>query len=303
MGAAVKSSLTDRKMLDETKYARIERPQVTAVVPVYNEERCIKDCILSLKNQTIPVEIIIVDDGSTDHSIATCEALGVKVLRQSHKGPGAARNLGARNANGNILVLSDADMTFASDYVERLIEPIVDSQAIATCHWNERVANWENPWARCQTWTLGLPDRMRQPPVIPDHEYIYRAVRKDFFSQSNGFSEEEGRGDDSSISRRTGILSKIVPEAVCYHRNVSSLKECMQEAIWHGRNIVADKHHRVRRCITTLIVRKNPAIEILRGMVLCLNRKEVRIVPYIMCYNIGFVFGVIAALHRGSYLK
>lgn len=51
---------------------------------------------------------------------------------------------------GNILALLDADMVFDPHYVEELVDPIMRGQAIAPVGWDEYVANWENPWARCE---------------------------------------------------------------------------------------------------------------------------------------------------------
>jgi len=296
-------SANSEKIYYNEGYLRIENPFVSAIVPVYNEERCVKDCILSLKSQTILVEIIIVDDGSTDRTVAVAQVLGVRVLRQTHKGPGAARNLGAHNAKGNILVLVDADMTFASDYVERLIEPIVNGESIATCHWNERVSNWENPWARCQTWFLGLPDRKRHPAEVPPYEEIYRAVRRDFFIESKGFSENQGRGDDSSIARHTGVFSKIVPHAICFHNNFETPKEVLTDAIWHGRNISVSKIGRFRTFLSLILLHENPILEILRGFLMSVLKKEPRLIPYSVIYTFGHVFGAFHAMLRNYYLK
>ncbi len=286
------------------KYILIQEPYVSVVIPVYNEEQSIKECVLSLFGQTFrPLEIVVVDDGSRDRSVEICQGLGIQVYLQKHRGPGAARNLGARHAMGNILVFIDADMTFATDYVEKLVSPIVNGEAIATCHWNEKVANWDNPWARCQTWYLRLPDGMRQPPVAPPHEYVYRAVRKDFFLEAGGFVEGMGRGDDSSIASKTGVLAKIVPNAICYHRNASSPQECFREAMWHGRNVAAEKRNRIKRSLFLLIFQKNPIIGLLRGFFLAIVKRELRMVTYSTCYTIGFVSGVINGVFSGYYLK
>ena len=87
------------------------------------------------------IEIIGVDDGSTDDAVKIFQMLKVTTLRQNHKGPGTARKLGARHARGNIVVLVDAAMVFATNYVSRLVTPIISGQAIAACHWNEKVSN------------------------------------------------------------------------------------------------------------------------------------------------------------------
>jgi len=291
-------------MFSRPQYKSILDPQVSVIIPVYNEEKCIKECVSSLLKQNINIaEIIIVDDGSTDNSVQICRKLKLSLFHQDHRGPGAARNLGAKSARGNILIFIDADMTFEQDYIERLAAPIIGGEAVATCHYNERVANWENPWARCQTWFSGLPDMMRQPFAIPPYEEVYRAVRKDFFINSGGFVEGEGRGDDSSIARATGVYAKMVPNAICYHRNVSSLGELFKEAVWHGRNISVNKKNRIRRCLFVLLTQKNPFLQFLRGLTLAIVKKEPRMISYSIYYSTGFVYGMLSALFTGHYLK
>ena len=91
--------------------------KVTVIIPTYNEEKVIEACLESLSKQTLKdAEIIVVDDGSTDETINILQKVrksrGVKIFKQKHKGPGAARNLGVRRAKGEVLVFVDADMTF-----------------------------------------------------------------------------------------------------------------------------------------------------------------------------------------------
>lgn len=292
------------KQVDVQKYySVIDDPLVTVVIPAYNEEKTIEKCIRSLKNQTIKLEIIIVDDGSRDQTIAISKAIGVKTFQQNHKGPGTARNLGARNAKGNILVFVDADMVFDSDYVSELIKPITSGEAIATCHWNEMVANWHNPWARCQTWYFGHPDKRRTPYAVFPPGNVYRAVRKDFFLDSGCFAKNEGRGDDGSVARRTGVKAKRVTSAICYHRNVEGLGDLFKEAIWRGRHLTVSKENRLRRCISIMLIHKNPVLEIFRGYLLAMDKKEPRLVPYSIVYNAGMMIGILRALCSGYYLK
>jgi len=211
------SPLAAAKGVNQARYGIIKRPHVTATIPVYNEE----DCITSLLKQDFePLEILAVDDGCVENSARICENLKIRVLRGAHKGMGAAGNVNARNANGNILVLVDADMVFAPDYVSRLVAPIIRGEAIATCHWNEMVSTRDNQWARCQTWFNGLPARRRHPFAVAEYSAQYRAVRKDFFVDSARIAEEQGYKADISIYRRTGVYAKIVPDAGCFHRNI-----------------------------------------------------------------------------------
>lgn len=285
-------------------YAPIADPRVTAVIPVYNEEACLEACIDSLRRQDFKsIEIIVVDDGSTDASRDICRSLGVRLLTQLHKGPGAARNAGAFAAKGDILVFADADMTFDRSYISKLLAPIVSGAAKASCHWNELVANWENPWARCRNWYMGIPDMRRQPLEMPKRETVYRAVRKDFFISSGGFDEKEGRGEDSAVSRRTGVLAVITPDAICYHRNATGPGEIFGEALWAGRSLVFEPENRLKRSLAAVLVHHNPLIDVLRGIQIALAKKEFRVVIYSAVYSTGFVIGVAQALFTGFYNK
>lgn len=129
--------------------------KISIIIPTYNEERVILNCLNSLQEQGYKdFEVIVVDDGSTDKTvdhikIFKTERFKLTFLSQGHKGPGAARNLAAKNASGDILVFLDADMTFDTEFLEELVKPIVSGKTKGTFSKNEHVSNWDNVWARC----------------------------------------------------------------------------------------------------------------------------------------------------------
>jgi glycosyltransferase involved in cell wall biosynthesis len=91
-------------------------PLVSVIIPVYNGSRFLGDALRSVVRQEYPeLEIIVVDDGSTDGSaqIAT-EFAGVRCFSQPNQGPGAARNAGIERARGEIVALLDQDDEWAS---------------------------------------------------------------------------------------------------------------------------------------------------------------------------------------------
>src|SRR3989338_2013270 len=96
---------------------------ISIVIPTFNEQKTIGECLKSLKNQTYkPIEITVVDDGSSDSTRNIVEdSQNIKLLTQGHKGPGQARNLGAANAKGEILVFVDADMTLDKNFIRFLL--------------------------------------------------------------------------------------------------------------------------------------------------------------------------------------
>src|SRR3989344_6018981 len=101
---------------------------ISVIIPVFNEEKTIGECLNSIKDQSYKhMEIIVVDDGSSDSTRNIVKGFSdIKLLTQSHKGPGQARSLGAANAKGEILVFVDADMTFDKDFIGDLVKPILE---------------------------------------------------------------------------------------------------------------------------------------------------------------------------------
>lgn len=105
---------------------------ITIIVPVYNVEKYIRECIDSLLNQTYRnLEIILVDDGSTDKSGDICENYTitdsrVKVIHKKNEGLGFARNTGLRVAQGKFVTFIDSDDIVDADLIERLLKGVVD---------------------------------------------------------------------------------------------------------------------------------------------------------------------------------
>lgn len=209
--------------------------KVSVIIPVYNEEKVIAECVESLNNQSYgDLEIVVVDDGSTDATQSKIVNVDI-VLTQNHKGAGAARNLGASKANGEILVFVDADMTFDKDFIKNLIEPIKNGKVIGTFSKEENLANKDNIWARCWNINRGLPiDRMHGRDY-PDHQKVFRAIKKDAFEKVGGFDEAAGYTDDWSLSERIGVEAIAAPNAVFYHRNPESLSEVFVQSRWMSK--------------------------------------------------------------------
>lgn len=111
-------------------------PRATVIVPMYNSELSIVSCLASLDNQTVSsLEVIVIDDGSTDQSIAVAEKYvwlrhRCTLYRQPNMGPGAARNLGIDRSNSEFVMFVDSDDIVAPDYVERLIAPLERSTGV-----------------------------------------------------------------------------------------------------------------------------------------------------------------------------
>jgi glycosyltransferase involved in cell wall biosynthesis len=167
-------------------------PLVTVLVAAYNEEKRIGECLDSLLAQTYhPLEILVLDDGSTDRTVLLAESkAGIKVMGGSHQGKARTMNEGAARARGAILVFADADIVYDPDYVNALVRPIRTDQAEGSSHLIEKVANPENIWSRCWQWIAKLPPDQRLcvgPEDLAAGSKVYRALRRDRYLAVGGF--------------------------------------------------------------------------------------------------------------------
>lgn len=110
-----------------------QNPVVSVIIPVYNVEEYLADCLNSIRNQTLQdIEIICVDDGSTDSSLSIlCQAAEedprVRVLVQKNSGLSAARNTGIQAAQGKYLYYIDSDDMLEPDALQFLIDTVEDN--------------------------------------------------------------------------------------------------------------------------------------------------------------------------------
>jgi cellulose synthase/poly-beta-1,6-N-acetylglucosamine synthase-like glycosyltransferase len=116
---------------------------VSVIVPAYNEAAGIEAAVRSIAASRHPIEIIVVDDGSTDGTADIVESLGlprVTVVRQPNGGKPAALNTGLRIARHDLVVMVDGDTVFEPETVGRLVQPFADPR-VGAVSGNTKVAN------------------------------------------------------------------------------------------------------------------------------------------------------------------
>ncbi len=110
-------------------------PDVSVIVPAMNAAATLADCLLALRAQTLPkerVEVIVVDDGSTDKTAAIAAKYRAHVVQIANAGPAVARNRGVEVAMGSILVFTDADCAPEPVFLEEMLRPFEDADVVAT---------------------------------------------------------------------------------------------------------------------------------------------------------------------------
>ena len=104
-------------------------PLISVIIPVYNAAPYLEQCINSVKEQTWPnIELIIVDDGSTDGSLAILSKFGgpnVKLIQQENSGASVARNIGLSKAKGTYIQFLDADDLLSADKIQAQMDVLL----------------------------------------------------------------------------------------------------------------------------------------------------------------------------------
>lgn len=120
-----------------------DRPTVSAIIPVFNGARHLAVAISSvLAQDVLPIELILIDDGSTDASLDVAAAilatapdgLAVRVMSQPNAGQSAARNTAAAAATGELLAFLDQDDSWYPDHLRRLSEPFAAHPTLGLCY-------------------------------------------------------------------------------------------------------------------------------------------------------------------------
>ncbi|HRP94675.1 MAG TPA: glycosyltransferase [Rhodocyclaceae bacterium] len=201
------------------------RERISVIMPCFNAETFVAEAVDSVLGQTYPnIELIVVDDGSTDGSREILAAYGdrITVIPQSNSGPYHARNLGLRHASGAYVAFLDADDWWRRDFVETMhvaLETRPDC-ALAYC-------GWQN---------VGARDRSNEPFIPRDYETadklelmlgggspwpIHAAlVRRAAIDAIGGFREDLATSLDFELWLRLCVGRRIVrvPEVLAFYR-------------------------------------------------------------------------------------
>jgi cellulose synthase/poly-beta-1,6-N-acetylglucosamine synthase-like glycosyltransferase/peptidoglycan/xylan/chitin deacetylase (PgdA/CDA1 family) len=186
---------TDRMTRDPNRPV-YTRP-VSVIVPAYNEKECIEQTVRSIAAGDHPVEIIVVDDGSTDGTSDIVERMAmpnVRLIRQPNSGKPAALNTGIAAARNEVIVMVDGDTVFETSTVRLLVQDMVDPEVGAVAG-NAKVANRNTLVAKWQhiEYVMGFNldrrvyDEWRCMATVPG---AIGAFRKSALRQVGGVSED-----------------------------------------------------------------------------------------------------------------
>ena len=206
----------------------MSRPTVAVVIPAKNEESTIEACVRSLKQQTYgELQIIVVDDGSTDRTLEVLERFSdITVLRSDGRGPSRARNLGLGSAAADIIAFTDADCICEPRWVEELVATL-QCGPYAGAGGDQHSPPGESPFGRRVQQFLKAVGFVGGYVRTTDHEVPTRhnptcnvAYQSEVLERVGGFDEALWPGEDVDLDRRItaqGYELAYTPRAVVYH--------------------------------------------------------------------------------------
>ncbi|MFD6492079.1 glycosyltransferase [Streptomyces sp. NPDC059944] len=212
---------------------------VSVLVPAYNEAKCIENTVHSLMESEHPIEILVVDDGSSDGTARIVEDLdlpNVRVVRQLNAGKPAALNRGLANASHDIIVMMDGDTVFEPATVRELVQPFADPRVGAVAG-NAKVGNRDSligAWQHIE-YVMGfnldrrMYDLLRCMPTIPG---AVGAFRRTALERVGGMS-------DDTLAEDTDITMALHRDGwrVVYAENARAWTEAPEsvQQLWSQR--------------------------------------------------------------------
>lgn len=219
---------------------RTRWPRVSVVVCAYQEEDRIGQCLTSLGRLRYPdYEVLVVDDGSTDGTVEVARRHPVRLIREGHGGLSVARNLGLRNATGEVVAYIDADAYAHADWLTYLVLGL-DGSAVAGVGGPNLVPAGDPPVAQCVGRTPGGPVQVLLDNERAEHvPGCNMAFRRDRLLQVGGFDPIYlTAGDDVDVCWRLHDCDYTVrfhPAAVVWHHPRASVRAFWRQQVGYGR--------------------------------------------------------------------
>lgn len=230
-------------MLELKNICNDEYMTVSVILPVYNGEGVVKQCLDSLFIQEYPreyYEVLVIDNASTDNTAEIVRSYNVHYIRVEKRGVSMARNRGIREAKGKLLLFLDADCLADSLWIKGHVEthlrlsktdPEIKAVGGGVAGYNR------NFWALCDdfcSWSLyhpGLAPR-KEKRYCPTANF---SIEKKIIEELGSFNEELHFGEDVALCReitKKGYSIFFEPRAKVAHMNRGSFKTFME----HARN-------------------------------------------------------------------
>jgi len=216
---------------------------ISIIIPAYNSEKTIGDCLKVLSSQNYPknkYEVIVVDDGSIDNTKNIVKKFRkFKFIEQNHNGPAVARNLGAKKSKGEIILFTDSDCIPSKNWIRNMVKPF-ENKEIVGVQGTYKTYNKKSLIARFAGYEIEQRhEKLKKQKYIDFIGTFSAGYRRKIFSKFGGFDIifKMASGEDTELSFKLSNENfKMVfePKAFVYHRHPDNLKKFLRQKFWRG---------------------------------------------------------------------
>jgi glycosyltransferase involved in cell wall biosynthesis len=233
----------DISQLQDADSLNVAAIRVSVIIPALNEEKMIGRCLESLAESRYPqdrFEVILVDNGSTDHTLEITQSFSARLRLTILQRPGVnisgLRNLGAAKAKGEVLAFLDADCSIPANWIENSV------LHLASDHAGVIGGDYEIPkdssWVARVWFEVGSPTKDGEVTFVPSGNML---MKSSTFMQIGGFNETIKTSEDCELcfrAREAGFPVRLIREiAVTHWTTPQTLREFYRKQVWHGTHV------------------------------------------------------------------
>ncbi len=213
-------------------------PLISIIIPAYNEENYLPSCLESISTLDYPphlLEVLVIDNGSTDKTYEIAEGKGAVVMQDEEANVSGLRNIGAARAQGEILVFIDADCLVTSDMLVKASIYFGEMDIVA---WGAPPNIPENATWVQRAWYLVR----KKEKAVQDVEWLESMnlfVRREKFLKVDGFNEDLITCEDVDLCYRIKKYGRVVSDAkiqVVHLGEAATVREFFLKELWRGKS-------------------------------------------------------------------
>jgi glycosyltransferase involved in cell wall biosynthesis len=189
--------------------------KLSVIIPVYNEAKTLESVVERVRGTRLPLEIVLVDDGSTDGTRDLLESMqadeDLQVLyHQRNQGKGAALKTGFEHASGDVIIIQDADLEYNPDEYRYLLQPIIEDRADVVYGSRFKISEeadspfWHKAVNGFITWLCNRVTRLR----FTDVETCYKVFRRPLIQEIAAGLKENRFGIEIEMTAKLSRRAK-----------------------------------------------------------------------------------------------
>lgn len=191
-------------------------PQISVVIPAYNEEKQISSCLDALvkQNTTRKFEVIVVNNNSSDRTAKVADGyngkLNLRIINEKQKGRGSARHVGFNEARGSVILSTDADASVPEDWIERILSAFEHETKVSAVTGTCKITDF--PFLTNALFNFFQPASMRVYKIFFGHYWLSGfnfGIRGVTYNKTGGFDPRLNVQEDIDLSFKVNKVGRI----------------------------------------------------------------------------------------------